>query len=77
MPRINAEVSVNDLAYSLAEMEQSSLVETIRIADSIISEVEFTQWLIKTLVEVVYCDLTDEEKEQFLIDIKNILNRGE
>ena len=77
MPRINVEVRVDDLAFSLSEMEQGSLVETIRIADGMIAEVEFTQWLVKTLIEELSCDLTEEEKGKFLIDIKNILNKGE
>lgn len=74
MPRINVEVSVDDLALSLSEMNQGHFVEAVRIADGIIAEVEFTQWLIMTLVEDVACDLTPEEKSTFISNIKEALN---
>lgn len=77
MPNLNIDVSVTNLAICLSEMDKGSLVEAVRVADSIIAEVEFTQWLIKTLVEELSCDLTKEEKDHFLVEIKNILSEGE
>lgn len=74
MPRFNVEVSVNDLAFSLADMDQVSFVEAVRIADGIIAEVEFTQWLVTTLVKELACDLTPEEKSTFISNIKEALN---
>ena len=74
MPRFNVEVSVNDLAFALSDMDQVSFVEAVRIADGIISEVEFTQWLVMTLIEELSCDLTPEEKSTFISNIKEALN---
>jgi hypothetical protein len=74
MPRFNVEVSVNDLAFALSDMDQVSFVEAVRIADGIIAEVEFTQWLVMTLVEELSCDLTPEEKSNFISNIKEALN---
>lgn len=73
MPRINVEVSVDDLAFSLSEMNQGHFVEAVRIADGIIAEVEFTQWMVMTLVKELSCDLTKEEKVNFVAKIKEAL----
>lgn len=73
MPRLNVEVSVNDLAFAMADMDQASFVEAVRIADGIIAEVEFTQWMVMTLVQELACDLTPEEKADFVSKVKEAL----